>query len=86
MSLNNSLATKGTNNLTQTANQDKICNIWDISSNTHEWSTETFSYSSIPCTFRGGMYSYDIGWAGDRYRDSTTISYDTISFRVLLYL
>ena len=43
-------------------NPDKYCNIWDISGNACEWTTEysNGSYSSnfvCPCVYRGGFYS-----------------------------
>ena len=41
-------------------NSDKYCNIWDMSGNYYEWSTEYSSHSSSnafsPCTGRGGVY------------------------------
>ena len=52
-SLNTSLATQGTNKL---STQDKICNIFDMASNTFEWSTEAFSLDSWPYIMRGGDY------------------------------
>ena len=51
-----SLASQGTNNLSDASKKDVICNVYDMASNCVEWTTETFSDSSIPCTSRGGCY------------------------------
>ncbi len=58
-SLNGNLASQGTNNLSDTSKQDVICNVYDMASNCTEWTTETSSSSSYPCTFRGGDYDDD---------------------------
>ncbi len=49
-----SLASQGTNKLTETGKQDKICNVYDMASNYFEWSTETYSphRPSLYCTWR----------------------------------
>ena len=77
-----SLAEKGTNN-------DVICNVYDMASNTWELSTETSLFNSGPCVTRGGAYYY----SDSRYYTSrrsgggsTTSSQDDHSFRPLLYL
>ena len=48
-------------------NNDKYCNIWDMSGNVYEWTTEysTHSYASYwyPCVHRGGYYFADRGGA-----------------------
>ena len=48
-------------------NNDKYCNIWDMSGNAYEWTTEysTHSYASnwYPCVHRGGYYFADRGGA-----------------------
>jgi len=82
-SIQNSLNTgspvnQGTNHLEE-EKQDKICNIWDMASNTYEWTTETSSFSSSPCVLCGGSSHYSLYY-------STTYAYDFISFRPLLYL
>lgn len=93
-SLNKSLATTGTNNLTDTTKQDKICNIWDMASNCFEWTTESCSSSSYYGVLRGGDYAFS--WTvsvrnTDNYNDTCDFqSNDHIftyySFRPLLYL
>ena len=72
-------------------NTDKYCNIYDMSGNTIEWSTETYRDASNFCVRRGGWYSNYTGFpssAGTGYRDGVieTISHSTISFRPLLYV
>ena len=41
-SLNYSLASQGTNNLSDGSKQDVICNLYDMASNCYEWTTETY--------------------------------------------
>ena len=48
--------TTGTNILKVTNKVDKQCNILDMAGNCWEWTTETYSDSSIPCVGRGGGY------------------------------
>ncbi len=85
-SLNTSLASQGTNNLTDTSKQDKICNVYDMASNCYEWSTETYSLNSYPCTRRGGSYDYSVVSTSLRNNISTTDRWGSTSFRPLLYL
>ncbi|MBD9158518.1 MAG: hypothetical protein EGQ16_01530, partial [Clostridiales bacterium] len=80
------LASKGTNNLTEASKQDKICNVYDMASNCCEWSTETYSDSSYPCTIRGGYYHDSTYYTSYRSLNNTTSSSDFNSFRPLLYL
>ena len=83
---NDGLASKGTNNLTDTSKQDKICNVYDMASNCFEWSTETYSNSGVPCTGRGGRYYSSYSYTSYRNDNLTTRSSSSISFRPLLYL
>ncbi len=80
------LAEKGTNHLIDLSKQDKICNIWDMASNSYEWTTETYSYPDLPCVIRGGSYYNSSKYASDRNRINTTDAYDIYSFRVILYM
>ena len=79
------LATQGTNKL-DTSKQDKICNVYDMASNCYEWSTETSSFSSYPCTIRGGSCNNSGYCTSIRNFDNTTYSNGGYSFRPLLYL
>ena len=85
-SLNDSLASQGTNNLSEGSKQDVICNVYDMASNCWEWTTETFSSSGSPCTSRGGFYYRSNLYTSVRYDNLTSFSTDGISFRSLLYM
>ena len=75
-------------------NNDKYCNIWDMSGNASEWTTEysTYSRSSVfhPCVGRGGYYGAVSGRASDytssRSNLSTTSSFSDYGLRPLLYV
>ena len=85
-SLNDSLANQGTNSLEDTSTHEIICNIWDMASNCREWTTETYSSSGSPCTYRGGSYSNSSYCATYRIGHSTSYSNESLSFRPLLYM
>lgn len=84
VSINNIFAPKGTNNINE---NDIVCNIYDISSNIGEWTTETSSNENAPCTRRGGDYG-----SNDYYitsiRDSGSKSHNNpyVGFRPILYI
>ena len=73
---------------------DKYCNIFDMSGNADEWTTEYSTYSGssgfFPCVHRGGYYDTDIGeaycYTSNRYDDYTTGSHSYDSLRSLLYV
>ena len=75
-------------------NNDKYCNIWDMSGNAFEWTTEssTSSYNSNfrPCVIRGGLYDTDLGnaynFTSRRNINFTTRSGSTDGLRPLLYV
>ena len=81
----NDIANQGTNNLA-VANQDKICNIWDMASNCYEWTTETSSRTLNPCVRRGGIYLGGNNCTVDRNIIDTTNARSYCTFRPLLYL
>ncbi len=77
-------------------NTDKYCNIWDMSGNAFEWTTEysTYPYPGTsdfcPCVYRGGYYVADDGFAVN-YTSShdctiTTKSRSVYGLRPLLYV
>ena len=75
-------------------NNDKYCNIWDMSGNALEWTTEysTISNNSyfLPCVSRGG-YCYTgngeaYNYTSYRYSDDTTNSDSYYGLRPLLYV
>ena len=57
-SVNNSLASRGTNSSDYTGTRDTVCNVYDMASNVIEWTTETSSNSYYPCVHRGGYFIY----------------------------
>ena len=72
-------------------NTDKYCNIWDMSGNASEYTTEYAThYNFSPCTFRGGCYAE--GTVGTMYttayRNSVKTTFTTGDFglRPLLYV
>ena len=75
-------------------NNDKYCNIWDMSGNAYEWTTEYSAYSNCsyfyPCVDRGGCYGTANGGANFytsyRYDYYTTDSNSYNSLRSLLYV
>ena len=85
-SLNYDLASQGTNNLTDASKQDVICNVYDMASNCHEWTTETCSSFYSRCTYRGGYYINIGNYTSTRENVGTSFSRAYISFRSLLYM
>ena len=73
---------------------DKYCNIFEMSGNADEWTTEysTYSYTSYfrPCVNRGGYYNADDGeayrYTSYRGNGYTTGSDSSSSLRSLLYV
>ena len=79
--------TTGTNILKATNKIDKQCNIFDMTGNCFEWTTETSSSSDYPCVKRGCSYYYSSYYTSYRlYRYITSDSSSLNSFRPLLYL
>ena len=75
-------------------NNDKYCNIWDMSGNALEWTTEYSTYSGSssfsPCVSRGGFY-YTVnggvnGYTSYRNHNNTTSSGSVLGLRPLLYV
>ena len=87
-SLNDSLASQGTNNLTDASKQDVICNVYDMASNCCEWTTETCSHFVFSFTSRAGAYGDSRCGTSFRYSLLTSNSrdYPGFSFRSLLYM
>jgi len=74
-SVNNSLATTGTNDTTKyTGTQDVQCNVYDMASNVREWTTETYGYSFDPFIFRGGGYSSSGYYTSSRIHTNSSYS------------
>ena len=85
---------KNTSRANTGINNDKYCNIWDMSGNELEWTTEYSTYSSTsnfcPGVYRGGScdtdFGYSIHYTSSRILDITTVSYINIGLRPLLYV
>ena len=78
-SLNKSLSQTGTTN-------DNPCNIFDMSSNVGEFTTETSSYSDFSCVHRGGDCIVSNNYTSYRGDTGLSDSSNIIGFRPLLYL
>jgi len=77
--LNTSFSSTGTTN-------DNPCNIFDMASNVREWTTETCSFSGVPCIGRGGNYVHSTFFTSRRDCYNTSSSGNDFGFRPLLYL
>lgn len=80
----NYIAYKGTNNFEDINKRDIICNVYDIASNTWEWTTETSINSA--CVPRGAGAANRGEYASCRYSHSTKSSNVYGSFRPILYI
>ena len=85
-SVNNSLASRGTNSSDYTGTRDTVCNVYDMASNIYEWTTETSNISTHPCVNRGGNYNYGSNYTSFRYDFRTSSSSDDFGFRPLLFV
>ena len=85
-SIDRKLSNKGLSILKATEAVDKQCNIYDMAGNCFEWSTETCSNASGPCTLRGGFCGNSTIYTSRRLNNRTTIVYDNRSFRPVLYM
>ena len=87
---NYSILNKSTSFANTGMNPDKYCNIYDMSGNVFEWTTETFSGAGTPCVCRGGYYYEYFGLTylhtSSRSGDSGTNSPNIYSFPPLLYV
>ena len=88
---NASSGTTGNSNLMNTgATGDEKCNIYDMSANLNEWTTEYSTYadvSSAPaCTARGGSYYDSDQFTAYRFFGFATSSVSALGFRTTLYV
>ena len=81
--VSSALSQTGTN--TQST-KDVQCNVYDMASNTREWTTETYDNSDIPCVKRGDSYNGSISYTSNRFNNNPSNSYDSIGFRPLLFV
>ena len=85
-SVNNSLASRGTNSSDYTGTRDTVCNVYDMASNIREWTTETSNDSNYPCVNRGGVYDDSNYYTSVRNSRNTSDSYVSSGFRPLLFV
>ena len=85
-STTNSKANTGKNILSSTGKEDLQLNIYDMAGNCREWSTETSTIDQNQCVSRGGVYNVNVSKTTDRRDAEISDSYDSHSFRLLLYL
>lgn len=81
-SINKELAPSGTNNQ---STKDVQCNVYDMSSNIFEWTTETSNVKDTAGIFRGGALE-SWYWTSYRINDKETNSAGHIGFRVIMYI
>lgn len=81
----------GTGKLSNTGQTgDVACNIYDLSGNIREWSTEYssngyYSYLSS-CVVRGGYYNNSTFFAASRYYNGENVKNEFIGYRMILYI
>ena len=73
--------------LVPTGQTTPVCNIYDMGGNVLEWTPETYSYTDLPCTRRGGCYGDYFAYcpAGYRNRHSAEAS-AIVGFRITLFM
>ena len=65
---------------------DNYSNIHDLLGNCYEWTTEYYSYSTVPCVYRGGYCSFSTYSAASRDDYDTSSSSGSLSARAQLYV
>ena len=83
----NNLSNTGLSILKATGKVDKQCNIYDMTGNCGELSTETYNGDTFrgSCTSRGGFADSN-DWVSSRGGSNTTFAYEDYSFRPILYM
>ena len=79
------LATTG-NSHDENNNYDVRCNIYDMASNTREFSTEASINENAPINFRGGNSSVVSNFTADRDCNNLNYAPSYISLRSIIYL
>ena len=77
----------GTGTLIPTGQTTAVNNIYDMGGNVFEWTTESYYFTNVPYTYRGGDYNDEFDYlpAGDR-GGGDDYPYVSIGFRCTLYL
>lgn len=65
---------------------DDACNIFDLSGNVSEWTTEYYRSESTPNVLRGASFAVADSGASYRYARRSNYIDESIGFRVMLYL
>ena len=82
-----SVASGTSANVIPTGQTTPVCNIYDMGGNVYEWTSESYSNSSYPCTLRGGCFYYNYGSYPAGNRDyCNDAAGDNVGFRVTLFL
>lgn len=66
--------------------EDANCNIYDLSGNYSEWTTETSIETNKPCTARGGNYENEENVASSYITKGADEVSELIAFRTILYI
>lgn len=66
--------------------EDVVCNIYDLSGNYREWTTETSTNTNKPAVSRGGTFYTNDAYASYYYNDGIDDLYYMVSFRPILYI
>lgn len=66
--------------------EDTACNIYDLSGNYSEWTTETSIETGKPCTARGGNYENEENVASSYITKGAEEVSELIAFRTILYV
>lgn len=66
--------------------EDEVCNIFDLSGNVSEWTTEYYRSESTPNVLRGASFAVAEYGASYRYDRRANFIDQSIGFRVMLYI
>ena len=81
--------TKASNSqvLVPTGQTTPVCNIYDMGGNVFELTTESYSYTNIPCAVRGGDYGNSFaGYPAGSRGNNSDFAYFFIGFRLTLFM
>ena len=78
---------EGSNVLVPTGQTTPVCNIYDMGGNVWEWTTESYSYTLLPCARRGGSYKSSFAYEPAAVRtDGSDNADDSSGFRLTLFM
>ena len=77
----------GSEVLVPTGQTTPVCNIYDMGGNVWEWTTESYSYTLLPCARRGGSYKSSFAYEPAAVRtDGSDNADDSSGFRLTLFM